>query len=67
MTAEIGKDEFCLHCMEWRKYDKDGRCKVCKHIIYKKSKKHEKVGYNEYKVESSEFEHDNDMEDNNYN
>jgi len=65
MAKEIGKDEFCLHCMEWRKYDQDGRCVVCKHIIFKKDKKHEKVGYNEYKVESSEFEHD-DFEDNDF-
>ena len=66
MKEEIGNDEFCLHCMEWRKYDKDGRCKVCKHIIFKKNKKQIKAGYNDYKIESSEFESEGDFEDNDF-
>jgi len=62
MSYKIGKDEFCLKCMEWREYDKEGRCKVCKRRIVKLIKKNEKLGYNEYKTESPSFEIDSEQE-----
>ena len=65
MKAKIGSDEFCLHCMEWREYDEEGRCKVCKHIIHKINKKSENDGYNELKEESPSYkfdEEDNDLD-----
>ena len=61
MKQKIGNDEFCLHCMEWREYDENGRCKVCKHIINRKNKKTEDEGYNKHKAESPSFE---DLDDN---
>jgi NADH:ubiquinone oxidoreductase subunit len=60
MKAKIGNDEFCLQCMEWREYDEEGRCKVCKHIIYRNSKKSENNGYSEFKTESPSYEFDGD-------
>lgn len=56
MKKNIGNDEFCLHCMEWREYDEKGRCKICKHIIHRENKKSEKDGYNELKSETPSFE-----------
>ena len=56
MKLKIGSDEFCLHCMEWREYDGEGRCKICKHIIHRENKKSEKEGYNNIKSESPSFE-----------
>ena len=56
MKLKIGSDEFCLHCMEWREYDEEGRCKICKHIIHRENKKSEKEGYNNLKSESPSFE-----------
>lgn len=66
MIKEVGNDEFCLNCMEWRKYDKHGRCIVCKNKIFKIKSKEEKNGYSEYKIETSEFEHDEDIGDNDF-
>lgn len=63
---KIGKDEFCLNCMEWREYDSEGRCKVCKHIICRGIKKKQKVGYSEYKSEDISSEIDEDTEDEGY-
>lgn len=62
MTKKIGRDEFCLQCMEWREYDENGRCKVCKHIICKDNKKQKKEGYNEYKTEVESFEIDEEVD-----
>ena len=62
MKVKIGSDDFCLHCMEWREYDNEGRCKVCKHKIHSETKKQEKEGYSEYNRESSSYEFDDDIE-----
>jgi uncharacterized paraquat-inducible protein A len=53
MKFKTGCDEFCLHCMQWREYDEIGRCKICKHIIYRENKKSEKEGYNYLKYKST--------------
>lgn len=71
MKVKIGNDEFCIHCMEWREYDEKGRCKVCKHIIFRENKKSLKEGYDELKSESPSIEEfdetsDNTDDDNNY-
>jgi len=63
MIKKIGSDEFCLHCMEWREYDEEGRCKVCKHIIFKE-KKVEQDGYGNYHSESASFETDDEDSEN---
>ena len=62
MTTKIGNDEFCLHCMEWREYDEEGRCKICEQKIVKEVEKQQKRGYNEYKTESPTFEIDQEPE-----
>ena len=59
MKRKIGQDEFCLHCMEWREYDEQGKCKVCKHVI-SKEKKVEQEEYNKYRSESPSFEMDDE-------
>jgi hypothetical protein len=64
MPVKIGKDEFCVYCMEWREYDEEGRCKVCKHLIYRGNKKSEKEGYNELKSKSTSID---DIEESNEN
>lgn len=33
----VGEDEFCPTCMEWREYDEEGKCKICRRVIKKKS------------------------------
>jgi len=63
MKQKIGKDEFCLHCMEWREYDEEGRCKICKHIIYK-VKQIETEGYNKDRSESPSFENEDEGSEN---
>ena len=63
MKLKIGSDEFCLHCMEWRGYDEEGRCKICKQVIHRENIKSEKEGYNNLKKESPSFEElDQDIE-----
>ena len=67
MKLKIGSDEFCLHCMECREYDEEGRCKICKHIIHRENTKFEKEGYNYIKSESPSYEDSyEDVEDYNY-
>lgn len=67
MMLKIGSDEFCLHCMEWREYDEEGRCKICKNIIHRENKKSEKEGYNNLKSESPSYEEfDEDINDLDY-
>ncbi len=57
--VKIGVDEFCLHCMEWREFDEEGRCRVCKHIIHKESKTSESEGYNRHEsYDSSDSDYD---------
>ncbi len=58
MKVTVGNDEFCPHCMEWREYDDTGRCKVCKKLI----KKNQQINkYEEFKIEDSSFESDEDI------
>lgn len=54
--VEVGNDEFCSNCMEWREYDEEGRCKVCKKIIKKQKSPIPKNSYNEYIYETFEDE-----------
>lgn len=62
MKIKAGKDEFCMHCMEWREYDSKGRCKVChKQII--KTGNSDTQGYSDLKKESSAYEYDQDTEE----
>ncbi|KYK31547.1 MAG: hypothetical protein AYK22_02315 [Thermoplasmatales archaeon SG8-52-3] len=56
MKLKTGNDEFCLHCMEWREYDSEGRCKICKHIIHSENKKSDKDGYSSHESDSVSFE-----------
>ena len=51
---KVGKDEFCSHCMEWREYDEEGKCKVCGKQIKTNNKDKEKDSYGEYKYEPEE-------------
>ena len=61
MTIKVGSDEFCTHCMERREYDEEGRCKICKHVIHRENKKQPNhAGYDSYKLESPQFEIDED-------
>ena len=56
MSVEVGKDEFCSNCMEWREYDEEGKCKVCGKIIFKKKVKNAEYSYAEYEREKTDFE-----------
>jgi len=56
MKVKIGRDEFCLYCMEWREFDQKGRCKICKHTIHRVNEKNKKYGYNEPTSESPSLE-----------
>jgi len=62
MKVKTGKDEFCMHCMEWREYDNRGRCMVCHNLLVKKENL-KSQGYNEYKTESSSYEYNDDTEE----
>ncbi|MEM0467496.1 MAG: hypothetical protein QXL17_05890 [Candidatus Thermoplasmatota archaeon] len=55
MKVTVGNDEFCPNCMDWKEYDDEGRCKVCKKLIKKKQQTNK---YEEYKIEDSTFESD---------
>jgi len=62
MKVKTGKDEFCMHCMEWREYDSEGRCKICHNKIVKTGNSGDQ-GYSDYKKESSAYEYDDDTEE----
>lgn len=62
MKIKPGKDEFCMHCMEWREYDNEGRCIACHNKIVKLNTSNQK-GYNEVKTEDSFYEYDDDIEE----
>ena len=55
----VGLDEFCSNCMEWREYDEEGRCIVCKKII-KKEEQNKTINIDNYGLDGSidEFEGD---------
>lgn len=57
MKVNVGNDEFCPKCMDWKEYDDKGRCKVCKTLI-KKSRAVNK--YEEYRIEES-YEPEEDL------
>jgi len=63
MMIKIGKDDFCIFCMDWREFDEQGRCKTCKNKIKQYSDKQKDYGYNEYKTESPSFEIYQDSEE----
>lgn len=63
VRVAVGKDEFCLTCMEWREYDMNGRCKVCKSII--KQKEHQqttRIDLENYSIEEFSGESDSEVE-----
>lgn len=62
MTIKVGADEFCSTCMEWREYDEEGRCKVCKKIIKKQEQPIQRDSYDQYKTETT-FEPDEESND----
>jgi hypothetical protein len=56
----VGRDEFCMNCMEWREYDEEGKCKKCGKLIKKQSKNAHRDSYDEYKSEGPSYEMDED-------
>ena len=56
VMVDVGDDEFCTDCMEWRKYDEEGKCVVCGKLIFKKPAKKETSSYAEYEKETFESE-----------
>ena len=66
MKIQIGKDEFCIDCAEWREYDENGRCKVCGKIIKKIVNNEPKNGYERYKTESPSFECEEEADSSEY-
>jgi hypothetical protein len=56
IMVEVGKDEFCTDCMEWRKYDHKGKCIVCDKIILTQPKKDKTGSYTEYEREEYELD-----------
>ena len=59
--VDIGEDEFCTKCMEWRKYDEGGKCVVCGKFILSKPSKDKSDSYAEYDRET--FETESESED----
>ena len=57
----VGNDEFCFNCMEWREYDDEGRCKVCRKQIKKKQAPSQKINYDEYRIEGVADEIDEEL------
>jgi len=55
-TIKVGSDEFCSNCMEWREFDKEGKCKKCGKVIKKGCSSSKKDGYDQYKSETPSFE-----------
>jgi len=55
MSVEVGADEFCLTCMEWRACDEHGRCIVCGTII-RKNEKRDAPGYGDESSKDFEME-----------
>jgi len=63
MVMAVGNDEFCIKCMEWREYDYYGRCKICKNLIHKKKSKIPREIFNDYDLESSFENEENNSEE----
>jgi len=65
MKVKPGKDEFCLICMEWREFDDNGKCKVCKSIIKKDKQQHiTEIDSENYSID--DFSSENESEINDY-
>jgi hypothetical protein len=58
--VSVGKDEFCLSCMEWQECDENGRCTVCGKFIKKKGPGPQKIDYETYRIEDAAYEVDED-------
>ena len=59
MKMKVGNDEFCIKCMKWQEYDDGGKCKICGSIIQKLKKSNtERESYNDYYIESTSFDAD---------
>ena len=56
MKVNVGNDEFCPICMEWREYDDEGRCKIC-HKAIKKIVGHAQKITDEYDLTDFSSEH----------
>jgi hypothetical protein len=57
----VGNDEFCFNCMDWREYDDEGKCKVCRKQIKKKQAPSQKINYDEYRIEGVADEIDEEI------
>ena len=57
----VGEDEFCPKCMEWRSYDENGRCVVCRCVIKKMGGEGKKIT-DEYDLKDFANEHDEPQE-----
>ena len=57
----VGNDEFCFNCMDWREYDDEGKCKVCRKQIKKKQVQSQKINYDEYRIEGVADEIDEEI------
>lgn len=51
----VGEDEFCTECMEWRTYDKDGKCVVCGKQLIKPKIEQKTESYAEYERDGYDF------------
>ena len=54
--VQVGKDEFCTECMEWRAYDKEGKCVVCGKVLLKPKSEDKSKSYADYEHESFDSE-----------
>ena len=54
--VDVGEDEFCINCMQWRTYDAEGKCTKCGKTIKKQKSSDRTDGYGEKEHETSEFE-----------
>jgi len=65
MKVKLGKDEFCLTCMEWREFDDNGKCKVCSSIIKKKDNQQQstKIDLEKYSIDDFSGEDDSEVDD----
>lgn len=59
--VSVGSDEFCFNCMDWREYDEEGKCKVCRKQIKKKQAPSQKINYDEYRIEGVADEIDEEI------
>ena len=65
MKKRVGKDEFCLTCMEWRECDENGRCIICGSIVKKKLPQSYIKSYDEYRQDNFDRDVDNEFDGDN--